>query len=387
MRSERDAKQKYKAIDFITIFIVLGLVLFGLLTLLNVWADPFTGDEQGFYDIYDNLNFEYVQRQILNFMVGLAGLLVMLVVDYHMYKIASRYVYIAILVLLVILLLTQVTNRGIMAWFSFGAMNLQPSELCKVALIVILSEHVAACMEKDGRLQGIKNIGISLGYFIIPFTLIVLQPDMGTAFVILCLFLCILFVGRISWKYIAGAVAAAGILFPLGYFFILSDSQRERIDVYLNPALADPQDAGMHVMRSKEAIGSGQLYGKGYFTEGTLAQLQYVPESHTDFVFSSIAEGLGFIGGTIVIVVYFLLMFRWLYVALNAKDYLGTCLVVGATGMILAHVFENIGMTIGLMPVTGIPLPFLSYGGSNLLTNMLTVGIVLNVWMRRQQKR
>ena len=129
------------------------------------------------------------------------------------------------------------------------------------------------------------------------------------------------------------------------------------------------------------------MTGKGFFSDGTLAQLKYVPERHTDFIFAGIVEGIGFVGGVIIIVLYFLLIFRWLWVAIKAKDSFGTCIAVGCTGMLLAHVFENIGMTIGLMPVTGIPLPFISYGGSNLLTNMMAVGLIQNVWMRRHPRR
>ena len=155
--------------------------------------------------------------------------------------------------------------------------------------------------------------------------------------------------------------------------------------MFLDPEL-DPLKYGYNVSQSKIAVGSGQLTGKGFFSEGTLAQLRFVPERHTDFIFAGIVEGLGFIGGTIIIVLYFLLIFRWLYMAMKLKDHLASCLVIGVTGMLTAHVFENIGMTIGLMPVTGIPLPFISYGGSNLLTNMVAVGIVENVWMRRPKK-
>ncbi len=387
MRSEREARQKFHGIDWITILIVLGLVLFGLISIANVWADPFTGDEEaGLAGIMGNLNFEYVQKQVVNFLVGLAALLVMLAVDYHLYKLVIKYVYIGNIALLVILLAARVSSRGVMGWFDLGARAFQPSEVCKVTMTIMVAQFVAGCMERDGGVKSIRDLAIALMYFLIPFGLIIAQPDMGTAFVLLCVFACILFVGKLSWKFIIAAIAGMAIILPVSYFYILSDTQRERIDVFINLEAADPQGNAMHVLRSKESIGSGQMTGKGYFTEGTLAQLKYVPERHTDFIFSSIAEGLGFVGGSILIIVYFVLLFRWLWVALHAKDALGTCLVVGCMGMMLAHVFENIGMTLGLMPVTGIPLPFISYGGSNLLANMMAVGIVLNVWLRRQQR-
>jgi rod shape determining protein RodA len=170
------------------------------------------------------------------------------------------------------------------------------------------------------------------------------------------------------------------------YFFVLTPKQRDRIDVFLNPSAAS-DDAKYHVGQSQMAIGSGRLTGKGFFGEQTLAQLRYVPARHTDFIFSGITEAVGFIGSTILIIVFFALLFRWMYIAIKARDNFGTCLVTGVSAMLAAHIFENIGMTMGIMPVTGIPLPFISYGGSNMLTNMIGVGIVLNVYMRRPMKR
>ena len=223
-------------------------------------------------------------------------------------------------------------------------------------------------------------------YCAVPTVLVMMQPDFGTAFVFICIMVFIYFIGRISWGYILTAAGGLAVCMPLAYYFVLSDSQRERIDVFINPE-SDLQNSGYNVAQSKIAIGSGQLTGKGFFSEGTLAQLRFVPERHTDFIFAGIVEGLGFVGGTIIICLFFALIFRWIYIAMRTKDSFGTCLVVGVAGMFTAHVFENIGMTIGLMPVTGIPLPFISYGGSNLLTNLIGVGIVENVWMRRQSKK
>lgn len=386
MQSERHVKKKAKNIEWITILLILCLVGFGLLTIGNVMAEPFTGQEKNAAEIFAKLNLEYVQRQIVNFLVGLAAMFVVIAVDYQLFRFAIKYIYLANVGLLIILLLIGSSTRGVLGWFTIGARAFQPSELCKVTLIIMLSKMAADIVDRDGALKNFKDIALLTLYFGIPFILVIKQPDMGTAVVFLAIFVCILFISKIGWKYIAGAVLASAAILPLAYFYVLDEDQQLRIKVFLDPTL-DPQGAGMHVLRSKEAIGSGQLWGKGYFTQGTLAQLKYVPERQTDFIFSGIVEGFGFVGGTILIVVYFMLIFRWLWIALHAKDHFGACLVIGAVGMMLAHVFENIGMSIGLMPVTGIPLPFLSYGGSNLLANMITAGLVINVWMRRQQRR
>ena len=386
MRSERDVRQKAKNIEWVTVLLILGFVGFGLITIGNVMAEPFTGQESGISDMLKKLSLEYVQRQASNFLIGLAALIIVAAIDYSLLRNIVNYVYIANIVLLVMLLIVRNNTRGVFGWFTIGARAFQPSELCKVTLIIMLSKLAADAVERDGALKSFKDIAIMMFYFGLPFALVIMQPDFGTAVVFIAILICILFVSKISWKYIVSAVAVGAALLPLSYYNIFTDEQKRRIDVFLDPT-EDLLGSGMHVARSKEAIGSGQLIGKGYFREGTLAQLKYVPERHTDFVFSGIVEGLGFVGGTILIVAYFFLIFRWLWIALHAKDHFGTCLVIGATSMLLAHVFENIGMSIGLMPVTGIPLPFISYGGSNLLANMLSAGLVLNVWFRRPQRR
>ncbi|MDL2217088.1 rod shape-determining protein RodA [Christensenellaceae bacterium OttesenSCG-928-M15] len=386
MQSEKPTRQKVRNIDWITIILVLVLVTIGIITIANVKAEPFTGTESTIEDIQAKLNLEYVQRQIVNFLVGVAALLVLVAVDYHIFRHFIKYIYVGNVLLLAFLVLAGDSTRGIFGWITVGSRMFQPSEVCKITLIVALSIYAADAVERDGKLKSLKDVLLMCAIFGVPFVLVLLQPDFGTAIVFAAIFACILFMSKISWKYILAALGAIAVMAPVSYFYLLSDDQKARIDVFIDPSL-DLLGTGMQVDQSKIAIGSGQMWGKGYFTEGTLAQLKYVPESHTDFIFSGIAEGLGFVGGTVVIALFFILMFRWLYIALRAKDHLGTCIAIGAMGMILAHVFENIGMTIGLMPVTGIPLPFVSYGGSNLLTNMMAVGLVLNIWLRRHQKR
>lgn len=377
-----------KQIDWVTIVLVLALVAIGLISIASIMASPFDGDEASVSDYIEKLNLNYVQRQGVNFLVGVAAFLIMIVFDYSFFKLLIKYAYIANVALLLILFTVEKT-RGISGWFVFEAIDraIQPAELCKICIIVFLAKIVSEGMDQDhGRLRSFKSILFSVAVCGLPTVLVMLQPDFGTAFVYICILVFILFIARIGWGYIAAAAGALAAGLPLAYFFVMSDDQRYRIDVFLDPSL-DLSNSGYNVFQSKIAIGSGQLYGKGYFSSGTLAQLRFVPERHTDFIFAGIVEGLGFIGGTLIILLYFLLVFRWLWIAFKAKDNFGTCLVAGVIGMLLAHVFENIGMTMGLMPVTGIPLPFLSYGGSNLLTNMIAVGIVENVCMRRPIKK
>lgn len=381
-------KKLLKHIDWFTILLVFALVGIGLISLASIMASPFDGEESSISDYMAKLNLQYVKKQAINFLVGLAAFIVVLIFDYQLFKPIIKYLYVGNVAVLLVLFAVEKT-RGIQGWLVFEQIDraIQPGELCKICIIVALAKVVSEDMERNqGRVRSFVAIAKALAVCAVPTVLVMLQPDFGTAFVYICIFLLMLFIARIPWGYVGVAAGTAAVALPLGYFYVISDSQRWRIKVFLNPEL-DTQNYGYNVKQSKIAIGSGQMFGKGYFSSGTLAQLRFVPERHTDFVFAGIVEGLGFVGGTILITLYFALIFRWLYIAIKTKDAFGTCLVVGVMGMLLAHVFENVGMTIGLMPVTGIPLPFVSYGGSNLLTNMIGVGIVENVWMRRPMKK
>lgn len=381
-------KKDLKSIDWITLLIVFGLVAFGLIALCSVLATPFSGNEKGLGDIIAKLNLDYVQRQCVNFLVGFAAMIIVMLLDYSIFKPLIPYVYYANVGFLALLFVFGKVRGGAQGWFVIDSLEraIQPGELMKVVLVVQLAKIVSRAMDNDGRILRFKDIGMALAYTVVPFMLIVLQPDYGTAFVLLVILIFILFAARIKWRYIIGAGIAAGTLLPLAYFFVFSDKQKERIISFLNPEY-DPLGAGYQVSQSKVVIGSGRLMGKGFFGRSTLAQLKYVPERHTDFIFSGIVEAVGFVGGALLIVLFFVLAFRWLYIAIRSRDNFGMLLAVGVTAMLIAHVFENIGMTIGLMPMTGIPLPFISYGGSNMLTNMIGVGIVLNVYMRHPVKR
>jgi len=193
-----------------------------------------------------------------------------------------------------------------------------------------------------------------------------------------------LFVAKISYKLLFSIIGTGMAIVPIAWFALLSEVQKDRIRVFLNPRL-DPMGKGYQVSQSITAIGSGRIIGKGILTNNTLSQLNFLPAAHTDFIFSVLTEAFGFIGGVIIIGLYSILIIRTIMVAVKAKDEFGSLIVIGVTALIIAHIFENIGMTMGLTPVTGIPLPFMSYGGSFMWTNMIAYGLVLNVGMRRQK--
>ena len=381
-------KKYFKPIDWMTVAIVLGLVAFGTIALASVMATPFDGTEASLSDYMSRFNMEYLTKHITNFLIGCAAMLVVIVFDYSIFKSLSVYIYAGIIGLLALLFVFGKVRGGAQGWFVFDTIEraIQPGELCKIALIISLAKVVSAAMDRDGRLLKLKDIAAAVAITALPFMLIVLQPDYGTAFVLLVILFVIIFIARIKWIYIIAAAVMGGGGIVLAYNFILTDKQRARIDVFLRPETMSDNDK-YHITKSKMAIGSGQLLGKGFFGEETLAQMRYIPARHTDFIFSGITEAVGFVGSCLLIVALFALIFRWVYISYKARDNFGTLLVAGVTAMLAAHVFENIGMTMGLMPITGIPLPFISYGGSNMLTNMIGVGIVLNVYMRRPLKQ
>ncbi len=373
-------------VDIFTIVMVAALVLFGLVTLLNVLSDPFDGTETTFSAFYERLNFEFFTRQIANILISLVLLVPLAVFDYEKYKPFTKVAYIICLILLFLLVVAGKNTRGALGWYEVGTRAFQPSEITKVVLIVVLSKAASEIYDRRGPISRFTDFLQLFLYFFVPFLLVLLQNDFGTAMVILIIFGGILFCVRVRWRYVIGGLFALGIGGVLSWMFLLTEVQKERIRVFLDPS-RNPEGSGMNVLHAKQLIGSGGFWGKGYFTKGTLTQTGYVPIRHSDFIFSGIGEGVGFFGAMLLIIAFFLLLFHWLHTALTARDTFGRCLVVGCTVMLAAHIFENVAMNLGAMPVTGIPLPFISYGGSNILASFACVGIVMSVYARAAGRR
>ena len=371
-----------RGIDWTIIIVTSVLLLFGLVTLMNVLSDPFDGTEKTIQAFMARLNFDFVNRQVGNIILSIIVAIPVAITDYRKYKPFLLPVYVLFCLLLGLLLLIGSRTRGIQGWFSVESGSIsrafQPSELSKVVLITVLSRVAADAYDKKGHLRSFKDVCLCAIIFVIPFALVLKQPDFGTAMVMLVIFIAVMFAARVGLIYVFGAAAAGAVSLPLIYKFLLSYDQKQRIRVFLDPTL-DPKGNGYNVLRAKEVIGFGGLTGKGYFTAGTLSQTGYVPERQTDFIYSSLAEGLGFVGSILLVLLYAILIYRCLYVARHARDTYGRCLCIGVGAMIWVHVFENIGMNIGIMPVTGIPLPLISYGGSNIMATLLALAIVLSV--------
>jgi rod shape determining protein RodA len=346
------------------------VLLISSIGLLNIYSAGYS---------LDNLRQEtlYV-KQAKWIVMGLLSIGVIICIDY---RLICRFGYVIYAISIFLLLLVAVygfATHGSQRWIGVGGFFFQPSELVKLTIIIALARYFDDHMiERSYRL---KELLIPFFIVMLPFLLILKQPDLGTALMILFIaFSLTLFIG-IQWKSLLTAITSGLLLIPMAWF-LLKDYQKERIMTFFNPE-DDPLGAGYHIIQSIIAVGSGGMFGKGYL-KGTQTQLKFLPVQQTDFVFSVFAEEWGFLGGIILIILFAVLILWCLKIALNSRDLLGVLLSFGITMFIFWEAFINIGMVLGMLPVVGIPLPFLSYGGSSMLVLMTATGLLLNVSMRR----
>lgn len=368
-----------KKIDFVLIITVFLLVGIGLLGISAAMSSPNSVDEEtgGALQSIANLNMRYVVLTLIWFGSGLVLAVIVSCINYHKLKRYTPLFYFGILGLLALVYLIGTIAGGAKSWFAIGPYRLQPSEFAKITLILALAAFLSSEKFDSGihRWKDVLILGVIVG---LPFVMILLQPDLGTAMVFVVITIFILFAARLDWKKIIVCGCAALGLAVLAWFFVLDEYQQNRLLLFINPDL-DPTGLGYQLKQSLTAIGSGRLFGKGLFGENTLSQLDFLPAKSTDFIFAVIIESMGFVAGLAVLVLYFIMLMRILKNARRADDRFGMLICVGVAGMFFAHIFENIGMTMGIMPITGIPLPFLSYGGSSMWTNLISIGLVMSV--------
>ena len=321
----------------------------------------------------------YLQRQGLFALLNILVLIVSLNWDYQQLARMAKGMYVVNLLLLLGVMLVGHSALGAQRWIQIGPVSLQPSEFSKLIMIISLAQLLE---ERKDKLQTWSDLLPVFLYVGVPFLLVLKQPDLGTSLVFLAILFGMLYVAGIKRKLLFSIFGAGIAIMPIFWHF-LKDYQKKRLTVFIDPG-ADPLGSGYHIIQSKIAIGSGMLTGKGLF-EGTQSQLKFLPENHTDFIFAVIGEELGFIGCVLILSVFFVLIYRGLQIAMSARDDFGCLLAAGIVSMLTFHVLVNVGMTAGIMPVTGIPLPFISYGVSSLTTNMLSVALLLNIYMRRQK--
>ncbi len=318
----------------------------------------------------------------------IGAVVVFILMQFMNYRILSQFwwvIFIAVVVMLVIVLFFGYEVNGSKSWLDLGISSVQPSEFAKILMVVVTSALLSKWPREKVNTVGFKKVGLSLLAAVVIIVLVLLQPDYGTAFIFFITYMGILFISGANFLYFFVILAAA-----VGGFFaaintgIIKQYQLDRILVFMKPDIQQ-QTIGYNLFQSKLAIGSGGLWGKGLFL-GKQTNLSYVPEHHTDFIFSVIGEEMGFLGAIAVILVFALIIWRCFYIAANAKNSFGTLIASGIGFIILSQAVINIGMTIGIMPVIGIPLPFLSSGGSNLLAIFMGIAIVSNVHLKRELK-
>lgn len=320
-----------------------------------------------------------MERQMIFVTAGMIVLAIFSWIDYREYRSFLPFIYGGIIVLLLAVFLFEAVN-GAQRWIPIPLFNLQPAEFAKPITIIALAYVLSQGSEQETVRW--RKLLQAVAIAALPAVLIVLEPDLGTTLTIPFVLLVMLFAAGASWKQLS-ALAFSAILATVAAFRfdLLADHQKDRISVFLKPEI-DPQGLGFQLRQSKLAIGSGQLTGKGLF-QGTQTNLAYVPEAETDFIFTAVGEQLGFVGGVIVIAAFLILIWRLLVIAAQARDRFGSLIAVGVAGMMVFHVFVNVGMTVGIAPVTGLPLPFLSLGGSFYLAMAISIGIANSIWLRR----
>lgn len=369
--------KRLKFIDRPFIIALILLIIIGLVTLTSasqgISADP----------------WYHLKKQIGAVILGIIAAILLIRYEYsHLSRYSIVLYAISILMLIIVLILGEEV-RGTTGWISIGPLPaVQPAEFTKILLIIAFADFLK---QRKGSLETLAQIIPCFLYMGVPFLLIMLQPDMGTALVYIVFTIIMMYIAGANAKLLStiliSALAVTGLAlflhFQFGMWLPLEDYQLKRLAVFLNP-YEDGQGGrgiGWHTIQSLVAIGSGGLAGKGLYN-GTQVQLNFLPDHHTDFIYAVIGEEMGFFGAAFVIILYAILLLRCIYIAFDAKDLFGSLVVAGIAAMWLFHIFENIGMSLGIMPITGIPLPFLSYGGSAMLTNLIAAGLILSVNVR-----
>jgi rod shape determining protein RodA len=396
-------------VDYITGLVALALTCIGVISIYSA--------------VYDAHVSDVASKQLLFGGIGLIAMLVVMFLPFKLLQFISYPSYFLSVLLLVSVLILGKTVSGSTSWFILGTFRLQPSEFTKITTALALATYLS---RTDVNLQRFNNLAMAAGIVLLPIALIMLQPDTGTAMIYAGMFFPVLYWGGATkftlLSVVAPIAAAVAALFGITPFFItvlamgvliyltkenrilaavvfsamvlvgisvqfiyegLKPYQQKRIATFLDPN-ADPLGAGYNVLQSKVAIGSVGFLGKGYL-HGTQTQLNFIPEQWTDFIFCVVGEEFGFIGAAIVLGLFFTLIIRGIGLASSVKNKYGSTLAIAITSIFAVHVFMNVGMSVGILPVVGVPLPFLSYGGSALLTNMAMIGILLNLYSNRKE--
>jgi len=355
-------KAHFNHFDWIIIAALLLLISFGLIEIYSVSLG------RGSADL---LNF---RKQIFFAGLGFLTLIVFSFIDYYFLRSLSRYLFFGGILLLVAVLIFGDTVRGTKGWFNFAGFGIQPVEFIKIILIVFLSDYFAFLATK---VKTARHFLVSLGYTLVFGALVMLQPDFGSALILMGIWLVLIIAAGFNFKYFLVVGLSVIILFTSAWFFFFQDYQKQRIMNFVTPG-TNSLESGYNIDQSVIAIGSGGLIGKGVGF-GSQSQLKFLPEAQNDFIFAVVAEELGFLGVALILFFYVLLFWRVFRVIRKTNNDFAIYFLIGAMGLIFIQMFINIGMNLGIMPVVGLSLPFISYGGSSLLSLMVIMGIMQNI--------
>ncbi|NQV04776.1 MAG: rod shape-determining protein RodA [Candidatus Omnitrophica bacterium] len=353
--------KKYKDFDWMLLGVALAIYIMGLLFLFSS-TYPY--------------NTEYVLRQVVWFLFGALAFMLVINVNYRKIVGVSNIFYFFTIFLLLAVLIFGSRRLGAQRWLAIGSFNIQPSEFAKLFVMLSLVQYLASHKAQ----HSLRNIFTALAMTALPFILILKEPDLGTALMLVPILFILLYTWNVPFRYLVFMIASGVLLSPLGWF-LLKDYQKERLLVFMDPGI-DPLGAGYTIIQSRIAIGSGGLLGKGWLS-GTQNQLNFLSERHTDFIFSVAGEEWGFLGGVIVLALYYILIKRAFNIAEKTGDPCGRLLAVGIAAMIGIQVVVNLSMTMGFMPVVGLPLPLVSYGGSSLLVTIVALGLLESISIHR----
>ncbi|OGQ07358.1 MAG: rod shape-determining protein RodA [Deltaproteobacteria bacterium RIFCSPLOWO2_12_FULL_40_28] len=347
---------------------VLALIVIGIFNLYSATSS---------FDL--QAQNHYFKPQILYHAIGFILLIFITTIHYRYFKTLSYVLYGLSILLLILVLVVGRKIYGHQSWLSIGPISLQPTEIAKLGLIFGLARQLATA---DARFRaGLFDLLPSMGLFLLPTLLVNMQGDLGSSLFYGLIYATLIFARGVNLKIVVVLTGVFIIISVVAYLYFLSPYQKDRLHTFLNPEI-DRKGSGYHMVQSKIAIGSGGLAGKGYL-KGQAHKLKFIPERHTDFIFPVLAEEWGFIGSVSVLILFLMFFALILHVASHSPDTYGYYLCLGSLGLFFWHVVVNIGGVLGLMPITGVPLPFFSYGGSSLLTDWIAIALVLNVGMRR----
>ena len=367
-----DPAAPWRHIDVILVGTVAAIAVYGVLMVFSATRHRFDPSGLGH-------NYSFVTKQGAFVVIGAVVMAVTASIDYRMIRDFAALIYTGMILLLLMVLSPVGSNsKGAQAWIQLGSFQLQPSELSKIAFIIGLAAYLSSHRAE----LDLRRFVMTLAIAGLPMLLIQAQPDLGTNLVFAAVLLAVLLVAGVRVRHLVVlgllAIVASVAIVQVG---VLKQYQVDRLSSFVNPT-ADVQNSAYNLDQSKTTIGSGGVFGKGLF-QGKQTNLAYVPEQHTDFIFTAVGEQMGLVGSAALLGLFGLLVWRVWRIANLAKDLAGTLICVGVLAMIVFQIFENVGMTMGIMPVTGIPLPFMSYGGSSALATFAGLGLVLNVHMRR----